>query len=66
MPLQPLVNGTQNGGRPNWAPILGQWEITETGQRFRGEGQNAAAHGQMFPMALAVSNVTMQSGMCKV
>jgi len=40
MPMESLLNGTDNGARSNWAPILGQWEITETGQRFRGEGQN--------------------------
>src|ERR1039457_5609152 len=66
MPLEPLANGTNNGKKPNWAPILGQWEITETSQRFRGEGRNAAAHGQSFPMGLAVSNVAMQNGMCRV
>lgn len=66
MPLQPLVNGTNNGGRPNWAPILGQWEITETSQKYLGEGQTASAHGQLFPIGLAVSNANMQNGMCRV
>jgi hypothetical protein len=65
MPLQPLANGTNNSARPNWAPILGQWEITET-MKYLGRGQNAAAHGQSFPMGLAVSNVAMQNGMCQV
>lgn len=66
MPMEPVVNGTNNGARPNWAPILGQWEITETTQKFRGKGQSAAAHGQLFPMGLAVTNVAMQNGMCRV
>ena len=66
MPLDPLANGMNNGSSPKWAPILGQWEITETSQRFQGEGQRAAAHGQLFPMGLAVSNVAMQNGTCQV
>ena len=61
IPLDPLANGMNNGSSPKWAPILGQWEITETSQ-----GQRAAAHGQLFPMGLAVSNVAMQNGMCDV
>ncbi len=66
MPLEPLANGTKNGARPpNWAPILGRWEISETIQKFQGEGQSATAHGQSFPMGLAVSNVVMQNGMCR-
>ena len=63
---EPFTNGTKNGGASKWAPILGQWEITEASQKFRGEGQAFAAHGQLFPIGLAVSNVTMQNGMCRV
>jgi len=66
MPLDPLLNGTNNGATPNWAPILGQWEIAETSQKFRGGGQNGVAMGQVFPIGLAVSNVGMQNGMCRV
>lgn len=66
MPFEPLANGTSNGARPNWAPILGQWEITDTSQRFLGEGQTAHAHGREFPMGLAITNVAMQNGMCRV
>ena len=66
MPLDPLMNGTKNGAGPNWALILGQWEITENSQRFLGTGHHAAAHGQLFPMGLAVSSVAMQNGMCRV
>lgn len=66
MPLDPLLNGTNNGATPNWAPILGQWEISETSQKFRGGGQNGVAMGQVFPIGLAVSNVGMQNGMCRV
>jgi hypothetical protein len=60
------VNLANNGGKTNWAPILGQWEINDSCQKFQGEGQKAAAHGQSFPIGLAVSNVTMQNGLCRV
>ena len=65
MPLEPRENGT-NGAKPNWALILGRWEIAAATQKFQGEGLNASAHGQSFPMGLAVSNVPMQNGMCRV
>jgi hypothetical protein len=58
--------GRNNGAKPNWAPILGQWEITETGQKFHGEGQNFVSRGQLFPVGLAVSNVVMPNGFCRV
>jgi hypothetical protein len=66
MPLEPAGNGTSNGTKPKWAPILGQWEITEPSQKFLGDGRNAAAHGQVFPMGLAVSNAVMPNGTCRV
>jgi hypothetical protein len=56
LPLESPANGTHNGAKPNWAPLLGQWEITETTQRFRGEGQ----------IGLAVSSAAMQNGSCRV
>jgi hypothetical protein len=56
--------GSKNG-KPNWAPILGQWTISETSQNFVGQGLTAAAGGQSFSLGLAVSNVTMQNG-CRV
>ena len=59
MPMEPAGNGTSNGLKPKWAPILGRWEISEAGQRFLGEGMNGAAHGQMFPVGLAISNVAI-------
>ncbi|HMD76232.1 MAG TPA: hypothetical protein VKG86_02540 [Terracidiphilus sp.] len=65
MPLH-FATGLKNPGKANWAPVLGQWEITEASQKFQGKGQPAAAHGQMFAVGLAVSNVTMQNGMCRV
>jgi hypothetical protein len=65
MPIEPIVNG-KNGTKPKWVPIIGQWDITELGQRFLGKGVPAAANGQSFPMGLAVSNATMQNGMCRV
>lgn len=66
MTLQPSVDGTNNGASPHWAPILGLWEIHEASQKFKGEGQSSASHGQMFPMGLAVTNVNMQNGTCRV
>jgi hypothetical protein len=65
MPVEPVVNGMNKAG-PNWAPILGQWEITDARLQFQGEGRNASANGQVFPMGLAVSNVVMQNGTCRV
>jgi hypothetical protein len=62
--VQP-ANGT-NGSKPNWAPILGPWEIAEDGLVFRGDGQIATANGQQFPMGLAVSSKAIQNGMCRV
>jgi len=66
MPLESLAQSTNNGAGPNWAPILGQWDITEASQKFRGEGQNFASGGDVFPVGLAVSNVAMQNGICRV
>jgi len=66
MPPTPVDNGTNNGARPNWALILGQWDITEDSQRFRGAGHSFTAHGQLFPVGLAVSDLALQSGTCSV
>lgn len=66
MPAESLLNGTRDGARPNWAPILGRWEMTETNQKFQGEGQKFATRSQSFPMGLAVSNVALPNGMCRV
>jgi hypothetical protein len=57
---------SKNGAMPNWAAILGQWEITETSQSFLGQGLGAASRGQSFPMGLAVSSVAIQNGTCRV
>lgn len=59
-------NGVKNGFRPNWAPILGKWSIADEIQKFHGEGRSAIAHGQSFPIGLAVTNAQMQSGSCRV
>jgi hypothetical protein len=64
MPVDPRVH-TNNGSKLNWAAILGQWDTTEAIQKFLGKGQNAAAHRQSFPVGLAVSDVTMQSGIAQ-
>jgi nucleoside 2-deoxyribosyltransferase len=57
--------GSKNG-KPSWAAILGQWAITETSQKFLGQGLAATAGGQSFSVGLAVSNVAMQNGVCRV
>jgi hypothetical protein len=64
--LDTLSNGTSNGAQPTWAPILGQWEITETSQRFLGGGHNGDAFGQRPAVGLAVSSLAMQNGLCRV
>ena len=56
MPLEPLAHGTKNGAKPTWAPILGQSDIADTGQKFLGQGQTSISRGQAFPMGLAVSS----------
>lgn len=66
MPIEPILNGTTNGTKTNWAPILGQWEITDTDQKFRDEGKNFTAPGRLFPLGLAISSATLANGMCRV
>ena len=66
MPGAPPGDGTGNGTKPSWAPILGQWEISDANQRFMGRGLDAAAHGQAFPMGLAISSDAMPNGICRV
>ncbi len=64
--MQPSANTSQNGDTIRWAPILGRWDFGEQGQEFLGEGNVAIAHGQTFAMGLAVTNVPMANGMCRV
>ena len=52
-------NGQNGSSRPNWVPILGNWDIGESTQTFLGEGQEAFAHGQSFPMGLAASSAVL-------
>lgn len=61
-------NGQNGLSHPNWAPILGKWDIRgrESIQIFAGEGQSAFANGQSFPIGLAVSNAVLQNGRCQV
>jgi hypothetical protein len=60
------INGTNHGKKTNWVPILGQWDIQPSTQRFLGIGSGATANGQVFPVGLAVTNLTMQNGFCRV
>jgi hypothetical protein len=59
------MNGNGSGGKIRWVPVLGSWD-TDTGLHFLGQGQHAAAQGQMFPMGLAASNIALQNGNCSV
>jgi hypothetical protein len=56
MASEVATNGNNKLAKLNWAPILGQWEITDASVRFDGDGQ----------VGLAVSSASMQSGICRV
>ena len=60
------TSGANGGAKPHWIPIMGQWRITESAQTFLGKGLSASARGQQFPMGLAISNLALQNGTCKV
>ena len=66
MSTQPAATASQNGDTIRWAPILGRWEFNERGQEFLGEGNVAIANGQSLAMGLAITNIAMASGMCRV
>jgi hypothetical protein len=65
VPVDPQANGGNGSAAPKWAPILGSWRIQDNVQTFLGEGHPAIAHGQSFPIGLAVSNANLQSGLCR-
>lgn len=65
-PGRPTANGNNGALAPNWIPITGSWEIGQSRQEFLGEGIASIAHGQVFSVGLAVSNLTMQNGNCRV
>jgi hypothetical protein len=65
MPTQSLSN-TNGSGTLNWVPIFGQWEISGASQKFLGEGPEAATQTQSFPLGLAISSASMQTGQCRV
>jgi hypothetical protein len=46
MSVEPAVNGKNTTARPNWAPMLGQWEIAETRLQF-------GAKGKMLPFTVS-------------
>ena len=46
--------------------MLGLWNTTDEQQVFRGAGESAAARGQSFPIGLAISDSSLQTGSCKV
>jgi hypothetical protein len=62
----PRSNGKVDSRNVNWIPMLGLWEIEEDRQVFLGEGLPATANGQTFPIGLAVSDTTLESGRCQV
>jgi hypothetical protein len=43
------INGVKNGAAPNWAAILGRWDIAGANQTFLGIGMPTTARGQSFP-----------------
>ncbi len=65
-PPKPFANGTHISGTLSWVTVLGRWEISGTNQKFLGEGPRAATQSQQFPLGLAVSSVSMQTGNCGV
>ncbi len=64
--MQPSSNASQNGDSIRWAPILGRWNFAGNAQEFLGEGNEATAHGRSFAVGIAVTNVSMANGMCRV
>jgi len=66
MPPNPFANGTHANGTLSWVPVLGRWDISATNQKFLGESPKAATQSQQFPLGLAVSSVSMQTGHCRV
>src|SRR5262249_9721431 len=44
----------------------GRWNFSETGQQFLGEGSPAISHAQAFPMGVAITDIAMANGMCRV
>jgi len=65
MSRETLANGTIGHNKLNWFPVLGQWNIAGAGQIFLGEGPPAATQAQSFPVGLAVSSASMQTGQCR-
>jgi hypothetical protein len=66
MTLEAEKTATNGRHALSWAPVLGQWDIADGTQTFKGEGQNALSHGQSFPMGVAVTNAKLQNGTCSV
>src|SRR5215471_8748152 len=64
MALDPSAIET-NGSAPKWAAILGRWNLNDASQVFLGSGQEFRAAGQVFPVGLAISNATLQNGVCR-
>ncbi|MGD1093391.1 MAG: hypothetical protein ABSB35_15555 [Bryobacteraceae bacterium] len=60
------VSATKNGSKVHWAAVQGQWEITESSQQFLGKGPSVTAHGQSFPLGIALTNKVLQNGKCRV
>jgi len=54
------------GDTARWAVIQGDWEIAAEELVYKGGEDKYQAHGQLFPMGLAVSNRSLQHGQCRV
>ena len=64
MPEQYSANGT--GQRPKWVPILGQWDFNSSTVEFLGKGPPATSQNETFALGLAISNVPLQNGTCRI
>jgi len=56
----------EEAGPLHWVPLQGDWEFTPEQIRFQGGSERFQAHGRTFPLGLALSNRTLQSGRCRV
>lgn len=50
----------------HWVPLQGDWDFSPEQIVFRGGAERFLAHGQSFPMGLALSDRTFQSGRCRI
>ena len=56
----------RDGAKPNWAAIEGIWDTSDGQPVYLGGGANVRAIGEVFPIGLAISDTTLDSGECEV